>query len=149
MDEPEKLLQSKAPLLQATDAPSQAPPPRAIKALDAALARTFGKAATLNETQMRFYILQILSESALDGIGVVEKLAQDKVALKTPGEGMIYGLLSQLERKGAVEGRWREVDARMTKTYHVTERGSGLLAQNQGAIDDLGNLVKEARLFSQ
>ena len=144
MDELEKSLKSQAPILRAADAPAQAPPDSAIRVMNKALTRKFKQNTVLTEGQMRFFILRVVGESPLDGFGVVAKLAEHRVELETPGEGIIYGLLLQLESSGALEGRWRELGGAMTKIYHLTEKGSELLQTDGATSPTLADLMKRA-----
>ena len=137
MDDLEKQLEAAAPILRAADAPAQTPPASALQALNRALAQKFQKTTILSEAQMRLFILQVINESPSDGFSIIERLTEKRVALKTAGEGLIYGLLSQLETSGSVHGRWREQAGNMAKIYQVTDKGAKQLRTDLGTAGEL------------
>ena len=91
----------------------------------------------LSRKEMEALLLKILSERPMDGIDLTRALERTGFRLKEEGEGVIYGLLNRLESSSHLEGRWRERGARMIKTYHVTEKGSGLLQGQKGIAGQL------------
>ena len=148
MDDLEKQLQEAGSILKSADAAPKMPPASAIRVMNAALTRTFKKTTVLTEAQMRHFILKTLSDTPLDGFGLVEKIDENRFSLKTPGEGIIYGLLAQMESGGILQGRWREAGSAMEKTYHVTDKGSRLLQNNQATEGQLAQFLNQAQQSS-
>ena len=101
------------------------------------LAQKFQHTTVITEAQMRLCILQMISEGPADGFSIIEKLTEKRVALKTAGEGVIYGLLSQLETTGALLGQWREQGGNMAKIYQITDKGTKQIQTNLGAAGEL------------
>ena len=91
----------------------------------------------LTRKQMEALLLKILSERPMDGLDLTRALERTGFRLKDEGEGLIYGILSSLESSSHLEGRWREQGTRMIKTYHITEKGSGLLQRQAGTAGQL------------
>lgn len=123
----EKFLKAAAPILKALDAPPVQPPAQAVEILDQRLAAKIPSIQELTMDQMRALILKITGERPSDGFALVKLLEERRFRLKAADEGVIYGLLSQLEASGCLEGRWREQGTRMVKTYHLTEKGDAFL----------------------
>ena len=142
---PPKILKAAAPILKALDAPPVQPPAKAIAMLEQRLAEKIPAIQELTMEQMRALILKFIGERPSDGFDLIKLLEERKFRLKDAGEGVIYGLLSQLESGGCLEGRWREQGSRMVKTYHLTDKGGDSL-KGEGSIHQinvwLGMLLK-------
>ena len=117
--------------------------------MNVALAQKFNQASILSEALLRLFILQMISESPMDGFQIVEKLTENRVALKIQGDGVIYGLLSQMENTGALQGRWRESEGKMAKIYQLTEKGTELLRTDPGSSVELSGILNKAGSFGR
>jgi len=94
-------------------------------------------ATELTVKQMGGLLLKILSERPMDGVDLTRALSRAGFRLKGEGEGLIYGILANLESSREIEGRWRESSSRMVKTYYITETGSGVLRRQLKATSQL------------
>lgn len=93
-------------------------------------------------------LLSLLSEEALSGTGLLDRMAEySEIGLS---DGTIYPLLKRLEREGRITGKWRlpEGNGRPTKHYSLTNDGKAALGQMQHAWsdfrDELTNLLGDA-----
>lgn len=68
-------------------------------------------------------ILGVLSEGPLHGYGVVQRIEERSGGLLTPGEGLLYPLLHELEGTGLLSSTWEEVAGRRRKIYALTRSG--------------------------
>ena len=140
----EKLLTAAAPVLRKAG-PKQVVPPRVLQALRVAKEQKFPTAKLLTSQEMQALLLKLLAERPMDGFELVSGLDKAHFKLKDAGEGVIYGLLSQLESSGFLQAEWQERGSRMTKIYRLTDKGSGLLRKSESRISQL-NVWSEAVL---
>ena len=76
-------------------------------------------------------LLAVLESGALHGYAIIEALrARSDGAFDLPS-GTVYPALRRLELAGLVEGVWSEVAGRRRRTYQLTDRGRGTLAQER------------------
>ncbi len=102
------------------------------------------KPRVLAAKEMEVLLLKILSDRPMDGFHLSSCLRKAGIAPAEGGEGAWYGLLAQLESKGLLEGQWRPSGGRMSKTYHVTDKGDRRLAgiaAGMGSLDQLTQAV--------
>ena len=69
------------------------------------------------------FVLLLLSQKPRYGNEVMEILAERTGGQWVSNPGAIYPLLSLLERKGLIEGRWEDPDKRTIRVYTITEAG--------------------------
>lgn len=76
-------------------------------------------------------LLAVLEAGALHGYAIIEALrARSGGTFDLPG-GTVYPALRRLEVAGLVEGSWSEVGGRRRRTYRLTDRGRGALAEQR------------------
>jgi DNA-binding PadR family transcriptional regulator len=132
----EELLRELLMAAKDMDAQPVEPSPRAKERLEAMLAKY--APAVITEAQMKILILKILSGRA-DGGEVADELTKLKVNLQTPGRGLVFALLDEMESEGMIRG---EFNVDMTrKSYRLTDRGSGLLERDANTVQGLSPLV--------
>ncbi len=129
-------------------------PEKALERLRSAVLRTYGPAAVaaaapkpLSSKEMEVVALRILSEKPMDGFDLAASLRKAGIQSKEGGEGTLYGVLSRLESSGHLEGRWRPRGARMVKTYHLTEKGTGSLRKSSALAGQFESLCQAAMKF--
>lgn len=91
----------------------------------------------LSAKEMESLILRIISQRPSDGVDLSRSLERAGFRIKGQGEGAIYGILASLESSNELEGRWRESSARMVKTYHLTDKGAGLLRRQTSTASQM------------
>jgi DNA-binding PadR family transcriptional regulator len=91
----------------------------------------------LTAKQMEALLLQILGQRPMDGFEITTQLEKANFKLKKGGAGVIFGLLAKLQSAGCLERREREGAKRMIITYHLTERGTGLLQKSKAPAAEL------------
>lgn len=123
----EGLLREAAPILQRAEGSPIKPPERGRQVLDKVLDQVFPVRKALTEKEMSALLLKILCEEAMAGFDIASRLEKANIGLKQGGEGVLYGLLADLERSGCICGEWRERGDRMIKLYRSTEKGDGKL----------------------
>lgn len=69
-------------------------------------------------------VLGVLREGPLHGYAIARRIEEDSGQVFTPGEGVLYPLLHQLEGAGVIQSRWEQVDHRGRKVYRLTEQGT-------------------------
>ena len=142
------------PFMAAVEAPPIPVPDKALERLRSAVLRTYGPAAVaaavpkpLSSKEMEVVALRILSEKPMDGFDLAASLRKAGIQSKEGGEGTLYGVLSRLESSGHLEGRWRPRGARMVKTYHLTEKGTGSLRKSSALAGQFEGLCQAAMKF--
>jgi PadR family transcriptional regulator, regulatory protein PadR len=156
VQENSKLAAASAPIIYEASA-KVAPLPEKYRALmHRRVAEVFGppqsapQAATpkeLSAKEMEALLLKVIAERPMDGFELTCCLEKAALKLKGSGEGAIYGLLSKLETAGCLEGRWRERGSRMIKTYHLTDKGTGLLQKKKGLAGQLNEWSQAVLAF--
>ena len=149
MNDAEKLkleqeLRKAAPLLNRLGGGADPLPDHVRARLNAVLDRKMPVIRELTEKQMEALLLKLIAEQPAEGFELINNLNKAKFKLKGGTEGVIYGLLNKLEQQGMIDGRWRETDASMRKTYYVTEKGSRLVNRELASAGELlgwANLV--------
>ena len=93
-------------------------------------------------------VLRLLKEREMYGYELVRAIRIETGNVITLGEGVVYPVLHELERKGALKSRRKTVNGRTRVYYTVTSGGSkrlqGLLSQWSRIAGALGNLAKES-----
>ncbi len=142
------------PFLAAVEAHPVPVPEKALERLRNAVLRKYGPATVaavvlkpLSSKEMEVVALRILSERPMDGFDFAASLRKAGMKSKEGGEGTLYGALSRLESSGHLEGRWRPRGARMVKTYHLTEKGTGSLRKSSALAGQFESLCQAAMKF--
>lgn len=133
----EELLQQTGPVLARLNPQPVEMPARVRSALHLVLDRKFPLTSELTQKEMETLLLKVLAEKPMDGFELIRGLEKARIQHKDGGEGVIYGLLANLESAGHLEARWRESGNRMIKLYHVTDQGAGLLEPGRAAHPQL------------
>lgn len=80
-------------------------------------------------------VLTVLSDGAKHGYAVIEELkARSGEAFDLP-EGTVYPALHRLEKAGYLSSDWSTASGRRRRTYQLTDRGRGALAEKRRAWD--------------
>jgi DNA-binding PadR family transcriptional regulator len=79
---------------------------------------------------MRLAVLALLAESARNGYGLMQEIAQRSGGLWQPSPGAMYPALSQLEDEGLIVSSTQEGK----KAYTLTEAGHKFVQDNQEAL---------------
>jgi len=140
----EARLKRVAPLMNRLSKESFPIPDRVRARFNEVLDRKFPVAKELSEKEMEALLLKLIAEEPNDGFSLTSELEKARFKLKGGAEGAIYGILNRLESKGMLEGRWRESSATMTKTYHLTDRGTKAVKRetaSSGELQSWANLV--------
>jgi len=133
----EKWLKESAFILKPAESPADVQPSK--KHLDAFLQKIAEREASqeihfLNRKEIEAMILHFLSEQGMEGLDLITCLESKKIRSQEQGEGVIYGILNQLEAGGLLESRWRESGSRMVKTYHLTGKGGDFLNKHSSVL---------------
>jgi PadR family transcriptional regulator, regulatory protein PadR len=92
-------------------------------------------------------ILRLLKEREMYGYELVRAIGIETGNVIKLGEGVVYPVLHELERQGALKSRRKTVNGRTRVYYTVTSGGAkrlrGLLSQWNRIAEALGNLAKE------
>lgn len=81
----------------------------------------------VNQSLLRFFLLQALSEKEIHGYGLQSVLTVISNGLCKPSQGTLYPALKELEQNGYVKGKWLKVKNRKRKVYLLTTRGESAL----------------------
>ena len=68
-------------------------------------------------------LLRLLHDREMYGYEIVQAIALKSGQVVTPGEGVVYPLLHQLEKNGALKSRRKTVNGRSRVYYMLTARG--------------------------
>lgn len=68
-------------------------------------------------------VLGVLNEGALHGYGVARRIEESSGGMFSPGEGLLYPLLHQLEQQDCLTSRWEDAGGRKRKVYALTPAG--------------------------
>ena len=102
--------------------------PEAEEAIKAELTK-FGKPRSLSIMAMKMVVLKLLSEGRLTGSQIIEKLEQLRLALDTPGDGAILGMLHQMESEGTINVEFDAATA--PRHYQISDSGSAILNKGE------------------
>lgn len=95
---------------------------------------------------VKLYILHLLNEKQYYGNEIKDEIKKRLEGRWEPSPGMIYPLLSQLEKEGHIIGWWAEPEKRSIRTYKITDQGikhyKVLLLQNKASFEDSLLIVK-------
>ncbi len=106
--------------------------PEAEKAIDAALAETFGNFTIISERRMKVEILRFVHGGRMTGSEIIDRLAEMQLGLKVEGNGAVLGLLRSMERENLLSSEFDHATKR--KWYSVSKNGLALLtASGEGA----------------
>ena len=123
----EQRLKKIAPLLKEMGGPGIQVPP----ALTAAVRKAFDEkfaGKELTRAQMRGLMLAVLNEQSSDAADLFRRLSKAGFKLAgASGEGVLFGVLAELESTRLIAGDWRESGSRDVKYYHVTKEGESKL----------------------
>jgi PadR family transcriptional regulator, regulatory protein PadR len=72
-------------------------------------------------------LLAALRSEARHGYAVIEHMRQASGGRFNYPEGTVYPALHQLEGKGLLRSRWKEVDGRRRRVYELTAKGGRAL----------------------
>jgi DNA-binding PadR family transcriptional regulator len=97
---------------------------------------------------METLILKVLSQKSMVGFDLITSLEKAHFKLKGGGDGAIYGLLTKLESSGYLKAEWRESSARMVKSYHLSDKGVGLLKKRSSAAPQFNTWTESVLSFN-
>lgn len=86
-------------------------------------------------------ILSILKKEDLYGYRIIRELECASENAFEMTEGTLYPILHALEKEGALESYWHEIDGRSRKYYHSTKKGLKMLAEKQEEWVSFSNSV--------
>lgn len=86
-------------------------------------------------------ILSILKKEDLYGYRIIRELECASENAFEMTEGTLYPILHALEKEGALESYWHEIDGRSRKYYHITKKGLKMLAEKQEEWVSFSNSV--------
>lgn len=86
-------------------------------------------------------ILSILKKEDLYGYRIIRELECASENAFEMTEGTLYPILHALEKEGALESYWYEIDGRNRKYYHITKKGLKMLAEKQEEWVSFSNSV--------
>lgn len=75
---------------------------------------------------MRVHILHHAAEEPFFGLWIIDELNSHGYEVSA---GTIYPILHRMEEDGLLETREKNVDGKIRKYYHLTERGAEVLAE--------------------
>lgn len=136
-DQVSNLLKEAGATLKRVGSQPSAVPPAILQVLRAAREKKFPVVKELSQKEMEALLLKVLSEKPMDGFEIATSLEKAHIKLKQAGEGVIYGLLSNLESSSYLQTEWREQGERMIKIYRLTDKGGGLLRKSESHVAQL------------
>lgn len=86
-------------------------------------------------------ILSILKKEDLYGYRIIRELELASENAFEMTEGTLYPILHALEKEGALESYWNEIDGRSRKYYHVTKKGLKMLAEKKEEWESFSHSV--------
>ncbi|MCH5170932.1 MAG: helix-turn-helix transcriptional regulator [Oscillospiraceae bacterium] len=86
-------------------------------------------------------ILSILKKEDLYGYRIIRELEIASENAFEMTEGTLYPILHALEKEGALESYWREIDGRSRKYYHITKKGLRQLSEKQKEWESFSHSV--------
>ncbi|RMH23311.1 MAG: PadR family transcriptional regulator [Gemmatimonadetes bacterium] len=94
---------------------------------------------------LKFVILQVLSERPMHGYDVMKALEEESGGMYRPSPGSVYPTLQMLEDEGFVRG----VEEEGKRVYHITDRGREYLEEHAHVVEDVFDRVEHFtdRLF--
>jgi DNA-binding PadR family transcriptional regulator len=147
-DRLEQMLRDAAPVLKHAVNGEIVVPQRVIQALNKVLDRKFPLVKELSAKEMETLILKVLSQKSMVGFDLITSLEKAHFKLKGGGDGAIYGLLTKLESSGYLKAEWRESSARMVKSYHLSDKGVGLLKKRSSAAPQFNTWTESVLSFN-
>lgn len=88
---------------------------------------------------LKYVILQLLSEKPMHGYEVMRALEQESGGCYSASPGSVYPTLQMLEDQGYIVGEEKEGK----KVYSITEEGREFLRENGDLVDDILDRVSE------
>ena len=77
-------------------------------------------------------LLYLIREQPMYGYRVIKELEKRSQGYFKFKEGTLYPVLHRLEKEGLIRGQWQTLNSgRQRKYYHITEKGSSVLAERQ------------------
>lgn len=86
-------------------------------------------------------ILSILKKEDLYGYRIIRELELASENAFEMTEGTLYPILHALEKEGALESYWNEIDGRSRKYYHITKKGLKMLAEKKEEWESFSHSV--------
>ena len=97
-------------------------------------------------TFVKLYILHLLMEKSYYGNRIKDEISRRLNNKWTPSPGMIYPLLSELEKEGYIVGSWDEPHKRSIRRYKITDEGikhyNVIHKQSKEAFDNSLYIIK-------
>lgn len=134
MDPLEKFLRQIGPLIRASEANQEPVPPEILASLNSIKVGHDMPPIVLTEAQMRMRILKMLSETPLDGMGLIERLKTLNFSLADEGDLFVYAILYKLEETGLLKARRNVNPTEIVTFYHVTNEGSKILQEDRSIL---------------
>jgi PadR family transcriptional regulator PadR len=88
-------------------------------------------------------VLAVLADGAKHGYAVIEALKVRSGDTFDLPEGTVYPALHRLEKAGYLASDWSVVAGRRRRTYRLTERGTGALAEKRTGWEQFTAAVTE------
>ncbi len=77
-------------------------------------------------------LLSLIGQKPMYGYQIIKELDKKSLGYFQFKEGTLYPALHRLEKKGLIGSTWESLPSgRQRRYYHITERGSGLLAEKK------------------
>jgi DNA-binding PadR family transcriptional regulator len=89
---------------------------------------------------LKYVILQLLSEKPRHGYEVIKALEERLGGTYSPSPGAVYPTLTMLEDMGYARGTTGDAGK---KVYEITAEGRTYLEQNKGAVDEIFDRISE------
>ncbi len=81
-------------------------------------------------------VLAVLEDGAKHGYAVIDELrVRSDESFDLP-EGTVYPVLHRLEKSGLLQSDWSVVQGRRRRTYELTKKGRGALAEQTRSWDE-------------
>lgn len=94
----------------------------------------------------KFYTLHLLKERSYYGNEIRNEISERLNNKWQPSPGMIYPLLTDLEKSGYIIGKWDQPKKRNIKRYNITDKGLDhykvLFRKNKEAFDNSLTVIK-------
>jgi len=81
--------------------------------------------------RLALLVLAVLRSDALHGYAIARRIEDGSGGVFSPGEGLLYPLLHELEQQGHLTSRWEEVSGRRRKLYAITATGGRRLEEER------------------
>jgi PadR family transcriptional regulator len=88
-------------------------------------------------------LLAILAEGAMHGYAVINELKERSDDTFDLPEGTVYPALHRLQKSGYLTSEWSEVQGRRRRTYRLTDKGRGALAEQRHAWEEFSGAMAQ------